>query len=59
MFYTFQVLDAGQLVEFDEPYNLLQNMDGIFTRMVRETGNVEEDRLLKIAEEKHREKQQL
>ncbi|XP_054168884.1 ATP-binding cassette sub-family C member 4-like [Oppia nitens] len=32
------VLDAGRVVEYDEPYLLLQNDQGLFTSMVRMTG---------------------
>ena len=32
------VLDAGQLIEFDEPYVLLQNEGGLFANMVKMTG---------------------
>ena len=32
------VLDAGHVVEFDEPHILLQNENGIFSSMVRMTG---------------------
>ncbi|XP_038065584.1 multidrug resistance-associated protein 4-like [Patiria miniata] len=43
------VLDAGQLIEFDEPYVLLQKEDGIFSKMVQETGKAEAAKLLQIA----------
>lgn len=32
------VLDAGRLIEFDEPHLLLQNENGLFASMVRMTG---------------------
>ena len=32
-----QVLDEGRLVEFDEPYLLLQNKDSLFSQMVEHT----------------------
>ena len=32
-----QVLDEGKLVEFDEPYLLLQNKDSLFSKMVEHT----------------------
>lgn len=32
------VLDAGRLMEFDTPHNLLQNPGGIFTHLVEQTG---------------------
>uniref|UniRef100_A0AAY5F490 Cystic fibrosis transmembrane conductance regulator n=1 Tax=Electrophorus electricus TaxID=8005 RepID=A0AAY5F490_ELEEL len=35
------VLDAGRIHEYDEPYVLLQNQDGIFYKMVQQTGKAE------------------
>nr|XP_027201120.1 multidrug resistance-associated protein 4-like [Dermatophagoides pteronyssinus] len=32
------VLDAGRVIEFDEPYQLLQNEKGLFANMVKMTG---------------------
>ena len=32
------VLDAGKVIEFDSPYNLLQNPNGTFYDMVETTG---------------------
>ena len=32
------VLDAGKVVEFDEPITLMKNEDGIFSSMCRATG---------------------
>ncbi|XP_022093420.1 multidrug resistance-associated protein 4-like [Acanthaster planci] len=50
------VLDAGRLIEFDEPYILLQKEGSTFTRMVQETGKAEEAKLFHIAADKHAEK---
>ncbi|XP_022093427.1 multidrug resistance-associated protein 4-like [Acanthaster planci] len=50
------VLDAGRLIEFDEPYILLQKEDSAFTRMVQETGKAEMAKLLQIAADRHAEK---
>lgn len=47
------VLDAGVAVEFEEPYLLLQNQDGIFRKMVEALGPQEYDRLYAIAKEKY------
>lgn len=33
------VMDAGQVIEFDEPRNLLQKNDSYFSRIVEESGN--------------------
>lgn len=35
--FSFKVLDEGRLVEFDEPYLLLQKKNSIFTQMVEQT----------------------
>ncbi|XP_069104134.1 ATP-binding cassette sub-family C member 4-like isoform X2 [Argopecten irradians] len=43
------VLDEGNIVEFNQPYLLLQNEDGYFYRMVQQTGNTEADHLLEVA----------
>lgn len=32
------VMDAGTLVEFDHPFNLLKNKDGLLYKMVKQTG---------------------
>ncbi|KAG5894554.1 hypothetical protein JTB14_021536 [Gonioctena quinquepunctata] len=32
------VMDAGRVVEFDHPFNLLQNKNGVFHRLVEQTG---------------------
>lgn len=47
------VLDAGQLVEFDEPYNLLQNESGLFTNMVKMTGKSMANNLREMARIAH------
>jgi len=36
------VLDEGQIVEFDTPYNLIQKEDGIFRRMCLRSGSFPE-----------------
>lgn len=46
------VMDAGKTVEFDKPYNLLQNSDGIFHKMVKELGDQEFDQLARMALDK-------
>ncbi|XP_035611095.1 ATP-binding cassette sub-family C member 4-like isoform X1 [Oncorhynchus keta] len=45
------VLDAGQIHEYDEPYTLLQNHDGIFFNMVQQTGRQEAVALLQSAKQ--------
>ncbi|XP_015433210.1 PREDICTED: multidrug resistance-associated protein 4 [Dufourea novaeangliae] len=45
------VMDRGQVVEFDHPYILLQNEQGHFTSMLKETGKVMFEQLRKVAEE--------
>lgn len=44
------VMGAGEALEFDVPYKLLQNPNGHFTSMVRETGKNMENKLREIAE---------
>nr|XP_046175393.1 ATP-binding cassette sub-family C member 4-like isoform X2 [Oncorhynchus gorbuscha] len=45
------VLDAGHIHEYDEPYTLLQNHDGIFFNMVQQTGRQEAVALLQSAKQ--------
>uniref|UniRef100_A0A8C7YAW4 Multidrug resistance-associated protein 4 n=1 Tax=Oryzias sinensis TaxID=183150 RepID=A0A8C7YAW4_9TELE len=45
------VLDAGQMQEYDEPYVLLQNHDGLFYQMVQQTGRAEAASLLQTAKQ--------
>uniref|UniRef100_A0A8C5I9Z2 Multidrug resistance-associated protein 4 n=1 Tax=Gouania willdenowi TaxID=441366 RepID=A0A8C5I9Z2_GOUWI len=47
------VLDAGRIQEYDEPYVLLQNQDGLFYQMVQQTGRAEAVSLLHTAKEVH------
>lgn len=46
------VMDYGQTAEFDTPYNLLQDENGIFHGMVKALGAQELSRLSQIAREK-------
>lgn len=43
------VMSAGEAVEFDVPHKLLQNPNGYFTSMVKETGANMENKLRQIA----------
>ncbi|XP_026869463.2 multidrug resistance-associated protein 4 isoform X2 [Electrophorus electricus] len=45
------VLDAGRIHEYDEPYVLLQNQDGIFYKMVQQTGKAEAASLIQQAKQ--------
>lgn len=45
------VLDAGRIHAYDEPYTLLQDQDGIFYKMVRQTGKQEAAALLEAAKQ--------
>uniref|UniRef100_A0A4W6FWX0 Multidrug resistance-associated protein 4 n=1 Tax=Lates calcarifer TaxID=8187 RepID=A0A4W6FWX0_LATCA len=45
------VLDAGRIREYDEPYVLLQNQDGLFYQMVQQTGRAEAASLLHTAKQ--------
>lgn len=49
------VLDAGQVREFDEPYKLLQDENGLLTRMTKNSG-LQTDRLYRIAKASHMDK---
>lgn len=48
------VMDAGVAVEFDEPYLLLQNKEGVFRKMVEALGPQEFEQLLAISKEKYK-----
>ncbi|XP_026726081.1 multidrug resistance-associated protein 4 [Trichoplusia ni] len=43
------VMDSGRLVEFDHPYHLLNNPEGHFTKMVKETSEKMSAQLYQIA----------
>uniref|UniRef100_A0A665TG51 Multidrug resistance-associated protein 4 n=1 Tax=Echeneis naucrates TaxID=173247 RepID=A0A665TG51_ECHNA len=45
------VLDAGRIQEYDEPYVLLQNLNGLFYQMVQQTGRAEAASLLYTAKQ--------
>jgi ATP-binding cassette, subfamily C (CFTR/MRP), member 1 len=46
------VLDAGSVLEYGRPHDLLQDENGAFRGMVRELGAVEEERLATVARDK-------
>lgn len=50
------VMDSGKAIEFDEPHNLLQNDEGIFSEMVKALGTQEHIRLSELAAEKYNSK---
>ncbi|KAG5877618.1 hypothetical protein JTB14_015566 [Gonioctena quinquepunctata] len=50
------VLDAGQVVEYDHPHVLLQNKDGVFFKLVEESGPSMAERFYKVAAESFQEK---
>ncbi|KAK5645931.1 hypothetical protein RI129_004395 [Pyrocoelia pectoralis] len=45
------VMDAGQAVEYGKPHELLENSDGYFTSMVKETGSATEKKLRDVAKQ--------
>ncbi|XP_055378030.1 ATP-binding cassette sub-family C member 4-like [Condylostylus longicornis] len=47
------VMNFGKVSEFDTPYTLLQNPNGIFSDMVKATGPHESERLQELAKTKH------
>nr|XP_057938958.1 ATP-binding cassette sub-family C member 4-like isoform X2 [Doryrhamphus excisus] len=53
------VLDAGKIQEYDEPYTLLQNKEGLFYQMVQQTGPAEAASLLHTAKQVHVNKRRL
>lgn len=44
-------MEGGKIVEFDEPYELLQNRTGYFRKLVDQAGRNEASRLEILAEE--------
>lgn len=47
----WQVLDAGHIQEYDEPYILLQNPESLLYKMVQQTGKAEAAYLLQTAKQ--------
>lgn len=45
------VMDAGKMVEFDHPHNLLKNKDGFLYKMVDQTGKATAELLHNVAAE--------
>ncbi|CAG9860398.1 unnamed protein product [Phyllotreta striolata] len=43
------VMDAGEVIEFDQPYILLQNPESFFSKMLKESGPAMEDSLKRVA----------
>lgn len=50
------VMDAGKILEFDEPYKLLQKPDGSFKALIDQTGAGSAQKLAEIAEKAHNER---
>ena len=44
-------MDSGRLKEYDEPYVLLQNRDGLFYKMVQQLGKAEAAALTETAKQ--------
>lgn len=44
------VMDAGKLVEFDSPLNLLSDKNSAFSKLVEQTGTVTSGNLKNLAE---------
>ncbi|XP_026807199.1 probable multidrug resistance-associated protein lethal(2)03659 isoform X1 [Rhopalosiphum maidis] len=51
------VMDAGKMVEFDHPHNLLKNKDGFLYKMVDQTGRATAELLHSVAAESYRTQQ--
>ena len=45
------MLDAGEIQAYDAPYTLLQDPEGIFYKMVQQTGQQEAEDLLAAAKQ--------
>lgn len=45
------VIDAGEIVEFDHPYKLIQKPDGFFKRLLDQTGNLTAMALTHVAKQ--------
>ncbi|XP_038063976.1 multidrug resistance-associated protein 4-like [Patiria miniata] len=43
------VLDAGELIEFDQPHTLLQRADSMLSKLVEQTGKAESSDLMEVA----------
>lgn len=54
-FFKVMVMDAGQLVEYASPYELLNDLSGnkVFYGMAKQTGRSTFDSLCKMAAEAH------
>ncbi|XP_028159464.1 probable multidrug resistance-associated protein lethal(2)03659 isoform X1 [Ostrinia furnacalis] len=50
------VMDAGQMVEFDHPHNLLQKEGGVLRAMVEQTGRSMADSLARVAQQAYEKK---
>lgn len=48
------VMDAGRAVEFEHPYKLLQDPEGLFYKLVLQTGADMAQDLISVAEENYR-----
>ncbi|KAH7985201.1 hypothetical protein HPB49_026554 [Dermacentor silvarum] len=54
----YRVLDAGRIMEFDEPYELMKNEFSQFTTMVQHTGPSMARQLWKVACQAHAQRRQ-
>ena len=52
----FQVLDSGEVVQYDHPHSLLQNGAGAFHQMVRQLGDTQFSHLAAVAEDAYHSK---
>ena len=55
--FSAQVLRAGELCEYGEPYELLCNSNSYLLRLVERTGAVAAQRLMNMAYQAHEERQ--
>ncbi|XP_074597278.1 ATP-binding cassette sub-family C member 4-like [Brevipalpus obovatus] len=47
------VLDAGRVIEFDTPYQLLQNKSSLFSKLIEQTGKSMANKLHTLVKENH------
>lgn len=49
-------MDHGNIVEFDQPYNLMQSKSSVFSKMCKETGDDNYDVLFDLAKKSYEKK---
>ena len=52
--FCFQVMSSGQVVEFDQPVELLEKIDSAFYHLVEQTGQLQQLTAMALAARKRR-----